>query len=829
MDEPGSPGGTTPIHLAAQGAIFDVPVPLTSLVGRDAEIAALIERLRQPRVRLITLTGPGGTGKTRLAMVAAQRLRDEFHRVHFIPLATTTDADHVPIAIARVVGVRDIGRIPAEQAIADRLGDRPALLILDNLEQVITSATFVAALLAAAPSLKIIATSRILLRISGEHEVQVLPLTLPEKGDPDIAANEAVALFIDRVRAFQPGFAPNERSLAAIAGICRRIEGLPLAIELAAARAKILSPEALLQRLDRRLDVLTGGPRDLPAHQRAMRDTIAWSYDLLDQEEQELFRSISVFPAGATMATVEQLTLGLERQAIDLLSSLVEKSLLRIADDWDGNPRFWMLATLREFGMERLEAIGEIASSRGRQASLMIDLAARHAAELTGAKQSGAMKSLDREDRNLVSALNYLQTTGDAERFVTLASSLQRYWHMRGRYREGRLWLDRAVDAIAGTSIPDALQASALHGAGWLALGLGDSPNARSRAEASLDHARVTQDRSGEALALSLIAAVHYRATEYPLAEELLEQALAIYREAGDPAGVAITLFRLAQAEMDAGNFERAQELFLESRRAFETCGNMHGAAAAMDNLSVVRYSQNREAEAEALSEQALAVFRQFDDWRGMAVALGHIGKCASRRGDLARSWEVHKEGLALRYEVGDRRGLAVWLEAVGYLLVAAGKFEAAAEAIGATEALRNQANAPLFGNELLDHQRMLAQINSGIGGKGLAMALKRGATDTVEAAIPKAIAAVEAALAGAAPLAAQNPLARFGLSEREVEVLELMVQRLSDREIAEKLFISPRTVGRHANNIYAKLDVRNRREAAALAAPYLRRDGEIT
>lgn len=820
-DSPTNLSGIATLPQPDQRAVFDVPIPLTSLVGREIEIAAILERLRQPTVRLLTLTGPGGTGKTRLAMVAAHRLSGQFHRVHFIPLANTNDAGHVPVAIARAIGVRDASRAPFELAIRDRLGDRPALLILDNLEQVIGAATFVAALLAACPSLKIIATSRIPLRISGEHEVQVLPLALPGETEQDLASSEAVVLFVDRVRAFQSGFVADERSLKAIAAICRRLDGLPLAIELAAARGKILTPEALLHRLDRRLDVLTGGPRDLPAHQRTMRDTIAWSYDLLDEHEQLLFRRISVFPAGATLATAESLIDSPRLDAFDLLSSLVEKSLLRISDDWDGGPRFWMLATLREFGIEQLETIGELAGARSRHATIMLDLVNGLSSELTGPNQANALKALDREDRNLVSALNVLSASGDSERFVALAASLQRYWHMRGRYREGRYWLDRAADAIEGSSVPAAVQASALHGAGWLALGLGDSASAQARAEASLLQAKAAGNPSGEALALSLLAAVRYRATEYGQAEALLEQALELYRASHDSAGEAVALFRLGQAEMDIGNLDRAQELFIESRRVFEAGGNTYGAAAVIDNLSIVHYSHNRDEEAEALAAQALAIYRQFDDWRGMAVALGHIGKCASRRGDFERSWAAHKEGLVLRYEISDRRGLAVWLEAVAYLLSAAGQFEAAAEAIGATEAIRTEVKTPLFGNELLDQQRALAQIEAGIGKKSLASALHRGAGDALDAAIAKVIAAVESALSGSITSTASSPLSRFGLSQREQEVLALIVQRLSDREIAEALFISPRTVGRHANNIYTKLDVRNRREAAALAAPY--------
>ncbi|CAN5331536.1 LuxR family transcriptional regulator [soil metagenome] len=828
-DLSGNVSAITPLPPLEQRAVFDVPLPLTSLVGREVEIAAILDRLDDPSVRLLTLTGPGGTGKTRLSMVAAHRLSAQFHHVHFIPLANTNDVDHVPIAIARAIGVRDAGRAPFEFSIRDRLGDRPALLILDNLEQVIGSATFVAALLSACPSLKIIATSRILLRISGEHEIQVLPLALPDESEPDLPHNEAVALYIDRVRAFQAGFNPDERALKAIAQICRRLDGLPLAIELAAARGKILSPEALLARLDRSLDVLTGGPRDLPAHQRTMRDTIAWSYDLLDEHERELFRNISVFPAGGTLATVESMVDSQTVEIFDLLSSLVEKSLLRITDDWDGGPRFWMLATLREFGVERLEAIGELANARARQAGIMISLVDRMSTELTGPKQSDALKTLDREDRNLVSALNVLSASGDAARFVALAASLQRYWHMRGRYREGRSWLDRAANAIEGSSIPSAVQASVLHGAGWLSLGTGDPASARPRAEASLAKALEAGDPVGQGLALSLLAAIHYRATEYERAEALLEQALALYRTAGDSAGEAIALFRLGQVEMDIDNLDRAQELFIESRRVFELSGNTYGAAAVIDNLSIVRYSQNRNAEAEALASQALAIYRQFDDWRGMAVALGHVGKCASRLGDFERSWDIHKEGLALRYEVSDRRGLSVWLEAVASLLAAIGQYEAAALAIGATESVRAEVNTPLFGNELADQQRSLAQIEAGIGKKALASALRDGAGDSLDVAIPKAIAAVELALAGVSELHAPNALTSLGLSPREQEVLELIVKRLSDLEIAEVLFISPRTVGRHANNIYTKLNVHNRREAAALAAPFFHQSSSDT
>jgi predicted ATPase/DNA-binding CsgD family transcriptional regulator len=801
----------------------DLPSSLTSFIGREREVAAVRERILEPDLRLLTLTGPGGTGKTRLALAAARTLSESFERVHFIPLTTVDDPEQVPHAIARALSIRDAGGT-VEQGIVNRLQREPSLLVLDNLEQILGVAPFIASLLARCPELKILATSRVPLRISGEREFPVLPLTMPDSGTSEIDSSEAIALFLDRVRSFDPNFRLTDETRPIVAEICRRLDGLPLAIELAAARTKVLSPKALLSRLGNRLEILTGGPRDAPAHQRTMRDTVAWSYDLLAPDERALLRRIAVFNGEITPESAEAVAAPGDAGCFDLFSSLVEKNLIRRTSDPSGGPHFSMLETIRAFTLEQLDAEGETEEYRLRHAMYFANLAEHASTKLTGDDQASWYRLLDSEYPNLEAALEWLQASGQGELFAKLANALQRYWNIRGHLSEGRHWLEIAIELSKHHDISPSLLSIAHSGAGLLSMNQGEAAAAERHAQAALEIGREVNDQRGTADALMLLGHLAHRGTDYSAAKSYIGGALILYRNIGDKAAIAEAIVRLAQEYMDSGDLDRAAELVVEARDAFRAIGNATGTGSATDNLSIIRYSQHRNEEALQLAIDATETLRAIGSKRGTAVALGHVGKSASRLGDFDASWAAHKEALALRSEIGDGRGLAVWLEAVGYLLAAMGFHAPAAEAIASADSFRASSRNPLFGNELEDRDLVLGTVRSALGQRAFRDAWNAGKDRSLETAIAIAGKTAEAAVSGVALRSAKSEpktTLPFDLSPREIEVLELVIRRLGDKEIGEALSISPRTVGRHVGNILAKMNARSRHEAADMAREY--------
>ncbi|MBA3414784.1 MAG: tetratricopeptide repeat protein, partial [Chloroflexia bacterium] len=547
--------GTGPAGLAPAPALQPAPppTPLTSLVGREHEAAAVGALLRRDDVRLVTLTGPGGVGKTRLALAVTTAMSDAFaDGVAFVALATIRDPGLVAPAIARVLGVREAVEASVLERVAAALRDRVLLLVLDNVEQVLAAAPLVVELLAACPRVKALVTSRTLLRVSGETPFPVPPLALPDDlGDrprpPSVAQvcrSDAVRLFADRVRGVQPDFVLTKETAPAAAEICARLDGLPLAIELAAARVAVLSPEAIAGRLQHRLPLLTGGTRDAPARQRTMRDAIAWSFDLLAPEERALFRRLAVFAGSFTLEHVEavgRVAGDPTTDALEGLTALVDGSLVRRVERTGAEPRFAMLETVREFGLEQLAASGEEDSVRGTHARHFLALAERSEPDVyRGCDLVRLLGAIEEEHADLRAALEHMEAAGDAEAFLRLAGALAPFWLFHSHRGEGRGWLERALDPIASAQVSAGTRAKALGGAATLAFTHGDYGRAAALAEENLALRRELGERQGIATALNLLGAVTRAQGACDQAAPLLEEALALFEDIGDPGWIAL-------------------------------------------------------------------------------------------------------------------------------------------------------------------------------------------------------------------------------------------------------------------------------------------------
>ncbi len=815
-----SAGGLTMIERAVAGE-GRLPAPVTPLVGRGRETAALTATLLDQDVRLVTMTGPGGVGKTRLAVAVAGAIETEFaDGAWFVPLAPVQSPDVVVPTIARTLGLKDDADRPVEERLREHLGDRRVLLVLDNVEHVVSAAPQIAELLVGCPRLRVLATSRVALRVSGEHEYHVPPLPVPDpklvSSASELGANEAVVLFLQRARAVRPEFTLTGANAGTVAEICRRLDGLPLAIELAAARVRMLTPQELLARLSNRLRVLVDGPRDLPLRLQTMRDAIAWSYDLLSEEEQALFRPLAVFVGGFTLEAAE--VVGNVPSVLDRVASLADKSLLHRLDPDDGEARFGMLETIREFGLHELERRGEAEAACRRHADFFLALAEQADREQLGPKQRDWLDRLELEHGNLRAALGWLATSGDVEGFGRLAVLLMRFWFIHGHLSEGRDWLERAAADASGHKELNALRADCLHGAGQLANAQYNADVATAHAEFSLALMRDLGDQAGQARALALLGKTALLADDNDRARLLMREALAFYRAIGDAERIAATLTNLGVASNNVGDFEDAVSLLTEARSIFVEMGNEHSVAIATANLGTAKYWQGDFAEAEAFYELTCEIERRLGDKTDLAITLGDLSRCACHQGHLVRSWDLLREHLALWREIGNPNALVECLREAAMLLAAVGRPAPAARALGAEAAGRVATKNPGNRHWHAEYERVADGLRAALGPDRFAAAWAAGGSKPLE----QAVAAAEAELAEwASAVAAGEPGAittPYSLTPRELEVLRLLAAGRSDREIAGELFISHRTVHRHVASVYTKLGVGSRAAAGRVA-----------
>jgi predicted ATPase/serine/threonine protein kinase len=684
----------------------NLPVQRTRFVGREKEVAAAKELLLRDDVRLVTITGPGGIGKTRLAVEVAMGLAPCFPGgAHFVPLSALNDPALIASVIVQTLGIREAGSHSPLELLKKNLQDSlrvPMLLLLDNFEHLIRAAPTVAELLAAAPNLKILVTSRAALHLYGEHEFHVPPLGLPDTRSTlplkILSQCPAVALFVERAVATKPDFELDLENARAVTEICARLDGLPLAIELAAARVKVLSLSSLLTRLASRLQLLTGGSRDLPQRQQTLRSAIDWSYDLLSAAEQKLFRRLSVFVGGCNLEGVEAVCDApgdLDLDLLDGMASMVDNSLLQQVQQGNGEPRFVMLETIREYALEKLQASSEQALTKRAHAAYCLVLAEEEPSERGGAEQTEWLEAFACDYDNFRAGLKWLTETGDAEWGLRLGAALFRFWEARENLAEGRDGLAKLLQ-LPGAAAPTKARGRALFAAGVLASEQVDYVSADELFNESADIARQLGDQQGVAVSLNAMGVNARHRGELALAHALFEESLRLWRGAGDQKMVARSLSNLASVVKLQGNYSRARTLHAECLSIFRGLGDRTGVAWSLNSQGDVARDQGDSVAAQALYEQALAIFRDLGDRWGIAGTLTDLGNVAREQQNYPLAHSLYRESIRLFLTLEHKRGIARVLEYFACSAAAQLEAEPSLRLAGAAAALRQNVGAPL-------------------------------------------------------------------------------------------------------------------------------------
>jgi predicted ATPase/DNA-binding NarL/FixJ family response regulator len=840
------------VHASRRGAVVPapstqaaalpkgLPVTLTPLVGREREVAAIAHLLRQEDVRLLTLTGPAGIGKTRLATQTALDHSDCFANVVFVSLAAISKHSLVLPVIAQALGLHEQADQPVIDQLSAFLFRRELLLVLDNFEQVAQAGPAFAQLLATCPRVKALVTSRVALRVRGEHELPVPPLETPDLAQlptlEELSRYAAVTLFVQRARAVKPPFELTPALAPIIAAICARLDGIPLALELAAARIKALTPQNVLARLDKSLALLTQGATDLPERQQTMRRAITWSYELLDASEQRLFRRLAVFAGGWTLEAAEAICGENDAEAtpiLDRLMSLVNSSLVVQETGADGEPRFRLLELMREYGWEQLVAHDDVPALRSRHADYYCALAERAEPQLHGGSQRVWLACLAQEHPNLRAALGWAREEGLVEIGLRLGGALSWFWQLHGHAREGRAWLEDFLSLQQNVvSVTDkTLRANALKGAGFLACIQGEHEIATALLAESLAlyRAQMSTNLPGMAHALNTQGMIADDRGDYPGAVALYEESLALWREVGDVTMIGSVLNNLAIVEARQERYAQAVLLFEEGLVLQRAANNHWSIALTLCNLGEAMHMEGDLATAAQLLEEGLEVHRDLGNKGVMAPPLLTLAEVAREQGDLERAATLTYEALTIAGEVGPLFAVFDALESMAEIAYTHERSALATQIFALATILRETHHIP----QQSSHAKVLCAtridaLRATLGDQAFTTAWEHGQNWSLDEAIqlmsallsaPKTETArqngTKSGRTGPRPGTRANPQ---GLTNRELEVLPLLAEGLRNVDIADRLSTSRRTVEHHVSGVLTKFNARSRAEAVQRA-----------
>jgi predicted ATPase/DNA-binding CsgD family transcriptional regulator len=810
-----------------------LPVQLTACIGREQDVDALVGLLGT--THLLTLTGAPGVGKTRLALEVAGSLGDAFpDGVWLIELAPLADPVLVPQAVATTLGVREQPHRSALDTLAAAVRTRRLLVLLDNCEHLVDACAGLAdRLLQACPGLVILATSREPLGVAGETAWRVPSLALPEVDGPGpsgpadgspLGECAAVRLFVERARAARPTFALTEPYALPVARICRRLDGIPLAIELAAARVSALSVEQIADRLDDQFRVLTGGNRTALPRQRTLRAAVDWSYDLLSDAERALLRRQAVFAGGWSLEAAEAICAGDEIEpfeVLDLLQRLVDRSLVAAEAHADGSTRYHMLEMLQQYALDRLAEGDEAESVRRRHAAHFLALAEQAEPELRGPHERAWMDRLDAESENMRAALRWVIDRGQAEHALRLGSALWRFWTQRGYLGEGLAWLEQALALAAASGDASVAllraRARALNGAGNLAAVRGEHAREAAFLEESLALRRRLGDTAGEAIALLNLGTAARNLGDSAIAYARYNESLRLFRSLGDTVNAATSLLNLGRLRHDEGDQERAAALYGESLALFQTVGSERGVAIVMNRLGELARNRGDLAAAERLHGDAHSLLRGRDDPWILGQILTGLARVAAARHDHVKTTTLAYQSLQALHHVGAGRDIAAALALLAVAACATGQAALGGQILGAVDGAYPEGSA--IQSEQASFEQALATARAALGERAFVDAWVEGQRLTLDEAVKIGLALAEAAPASGSAVAepASGPSVDT-LTRRERDVAALIARGLTNREIADALVISEMTADSHVSHILRKLGFRSRVQVARWA-----------